>query len=108
LLNKAWNPFKPGEFPEPGDMVLIGDNTQTGGFEHVYTVTAIIEDGFFETIDGGQVDNGLQCVKAKRHKWTGNRDKGFASTDPGSSTGGGRIIVGHVDVSMLPFSDNPY
>jgi hypothetical protein len=108
--NKAWCQFAADEYPEPGDMVLIGDNTTTGGFEHVYTVTAPVEGetSFFDTVDGGQVDANLQCIKAKRHKWLGKRDKGFSNTDPGSNTSGGRIIIGHVDVTLMPFSDNPY
>ena len=108
LAHGAWRPFKKGSYPQPGDMVLIGDNTPAGGYEHVYTIAGVIEDGFFDTIDGGQVDNGLQCIKAKRHKWAGNRDRGLASTDPGSNTSGGRIIVGWANVEVMPFSDNPY
>lgn len=108
LVNKAWKPYIKNLFPQPGDMVLIGNNTQEGGVEHVYTIVNIIEDGFFDTVDGGQVDNKLQCIKAKRHKWTGNRDRSLASSDPGSNISGGRLIIGWVDVTALPITDNPY
>lgn len=105
----AWIPFRTDLLPMPGDMVLIGDNKQ-GGAEHVYTVIDLVEGTqyLFNTIDGGQVESKLQCIKAKKHRWTGNKDKGFAASDPGSSTVGGRVIVGICDVTRLPFTDNPY
>lgn len=106
--SKAWHPFKENEYPQPGDMVLIGDNTPSGGYEHVYTIIKQVSDGLFDTVDGGQLDIGLQCIKAKRHKWTGRRDRGLASNDPGSNVAGGRIIIGWIDVTLLPFTDNPY
>jgi hypothetical protein len=81
-------------------MVLIGNNTNAGGVEHVYTIVGW-QDGaqkIFDTVDGGQVDistgQKLQCILAKSHQWHGQRD-------------GSRIIMGVVDCTKLPIPDPP-
>ena len=60
-----------GVYPEPGDIVCIGNGLAT----HVLTVVS--GDGHYVwSVDGGQVDqaNGyLQCVKLLRRDWRGLR-----------------------------------
>jgi hypothetical protein len=105
---KCWTPFKEGEYPAPGDMVLVGDNG-TGGVEHVYTVVGIeLSNGqmTIRSIDGGQRDaKGHQHVLLKQRIWKGRQDVVVNATDPGGQKAGGRIIQGWVDVSKLPFKD---
>lgn len=106
----AWVPFKTDQLPNPGDMVLIGDNG-AGGVEHVYTVTSVTPaaDGqpvVLESIDGGQRDLAkYQLVLAKKRVWRGNKDIVFTASDPGSAKVGGRKIYGHVDVTKLPLEE---
>jgi len=103
---KAWIPFKEGEYPAPGDMVLVGDNGP-GGVEHVYTVVGIeLSDGqvTIQSVDGGQRDaRGHQAVLLKQRVWRGRQDCVVNASDPGAQKSGGRIIQGWADVSRLPF-----
>lgn len=103
---KAWVPFKKDARPQPGDMVLVGDNA-TGGVEHVYTVVAV-SDGAqgleIQSVDGGQRDaERCQLVRLKDRVWRGSRDCVLSGSDPGAELAGGRVIQGWVDLSRLPF-----
>ena len=101
----AWIPFKAGEYPGPGDMVLVGDNGK-GGVEHVYTVVGIEmsdEKVAIRSIDGGQRDaKSHQLVLLKERVWRGRQDIVVNASDPGGQKAGGRVIQGWVDVSKLP------
>jgi hypothetical protein len=104
---KAWVPFKKGARPQPGDMVLVGDNG-AGGVEHVYTIVAVNDgpEGLeIESVDGGQRDaERCQLVLLKKRVWKGNRDCVRSGSDPGAALAGGRVIQGWVDVTLLPFT----
>jgi len=60
-----------GVYPQPGDIVCIGNGLAT----HVLTVVSV--DGYYVwSVDGGQVDQSdgyLQCVKLLRRDWRGLR-----------------------------------
>ncbi len=99
----AWVPFAAGSFPDPGDMILVGDN-DTGDVEHVFTVTAITVDeqgaAQIRSVDGGQRDaKGFETILALSRSWRGSIDTvtGHAS----------RRIVGWIDTSLLPSTSAP-
>ncbi len=104
----AWVPFKNGLVPTPADMVLVGDNTQAGGVEHVYTIVAILDETI-HSVDGGQrtrrldakTGKGFQAIYGKTRVWKKDRDIVFAGTDPGAAVAGGRKIYGWVDAAKL-------
>ncbi|WP_437623912.1 hypothetical protein [Sorangium sp. So ce1151] len=99
----AWVSFAAGRFPEPGDMVLVGDNS-TGGIEHVFTVTAITVDAQgsaqIESVDGGQRDGKrFETILARSRSWQGSSD-----TVVGDAS---RLIIGWINTSLLPAKSPP-
>jgi len=93
----AWVNFSQGSFPEPGDMVLIGDNG-AGGTEHVFTVVEISSDGaHLVSVDGGQRDDDhYETILKKNRIWKGQSDL----TPPSSR----RKICGWINCTLLPSS----
>lgn len=99
----AWVSFAAGRFPEPGDMVLVGDNG-AGGIQHVFTVTAITVDqqgaAQIESVDGGQRDaKGFETILARSRTWDGSRDTVAREAS--------RLIVGWINASLLPATSLP-
>lgn len=94
--------------PGPGDVVLVGDNSGPGAWEHVFVVVECDGDKL-RSIDGGQVDaKGNQCILAKERAWSIDTkgflwDRSFKGSDPGA--GRKRVVRGWVDCSKLPFAD---
>ena len=104
----AWIVARPGALPSPGDCVLVGGSPQTdGGVEHVFVVTRApltIADPI-ESVDGGQVDHGLQAIAPKVRRWTvragATWDVSRSGSDPGAGAPGGRRAQGWVDLEKL-------
>lgn len=97
----AWINFTVGAYPNPGDMVLVGDNG-AGGVEHVFTIVSSDGAGGFESVDGGQRDSAqYQTILKKKRIWSGQKDKAYMGSDPGSALAG-RKIYGWVDCEKLP------
>ena len=106
----AWSLYKRGSLPNPGDMVLVGDNTPSGGVEHVFTVISVDEQKqVLQSVDGGQRSpRGFQTILKKQRSWASGRDVVFEGSDPGSRVVGGRKIIGTINVSKLPFTEDIY
>jgi len=98
----AWVDYSANASPLPGDMVLVGDGTNT--VQHVYTVLTVHPDGeggyTLTSVDGGQVDaEGYQCIEQKSRIWQDGND-----IEPNGTT---RPIQGWVDIQKLPFGEPP-
>src|SRR5262249_15077198 len=73
----AYLPYTPGALPNPGDMVLLGENTSE---THVYTVISVTPQSggvtVIQSVDGGQPGTGgnsnaiLNCT----HTWQNGQD----------------------------------
>jgi hypothetical protein len=104
----AWVSFAAGHFPEPGDMVLVGESGVVDGVvvdtEHVFTVTAITFDdqgaAQIDSVDGGQQDaKRFETILARSRSWKGSFD-----TVAGHSP---RRIQGWINASLLPATNLP-
>ncbi len=93
----AWRPYYNG-FPGLGDAVLVG--SESGGHEHVYTVT--FEDAAnannLGSVDGGQVDEyGAQIIRARMRTVENKNGRLWDTNDLGLT----RVVLGWVDVEAL-------
>lgn len=97
----AWIPnFKMGDRrPLPGDAILVGGSGQ----EHVATITEVFADDYFESCDGGQVDQlGNQCIALRHRRW---RKVGTNVLDTAEGLYGPKTkpVQGFVSIDRLPF-----
>ncbi len=101
--HNGWKVYKGSGMPEPGDMVMVGDNG-AGGTQHVYTVTSVdVDTKVIESVDGGMRDTqGFETIKRKRRIWSGGTDAMYENMDHPAKIYGGRKIIGWVDVTTLP------
>lgn len=109
----AWNMAKPGECPAPrqGDVILVGNNTAVGGFEHVFVVGACMTIAgdpnptlklssydygqFLQPAGASHADHGgVACTRTAQRRSDG-RWWAFGTNPPG------RPIIGWLDAYAL-------
>lgn len=96
--------------PASGDIVVIGGSAG-GGYEHALVCTNVIEtenNRVLNSIDGGQVDAGGQCVKhCARSIWDDGKRfwlKSAVVGAPAAAGHGGRGVLGHIETSTLIYA----
>lgn len=104
LGRQYWVPGDRLILPGAGDIVLIGGSAG-GGFEHVLVCKSVSSDGdMLYSVDGGQVDEGGQCVKnCERTVKQSNGRYWLAKppVGPAAAGGGSRGVIGHITTSSL-------
>lgn len=104
LGRQYWVPGDKLILPGAGDIVLIG-GAAGGGFEHVLVCKEVSPDGsLLKSVDGGQVDEGGQCIKnCERTVKQSNGRFWLAKppVGPAAAGGGSRGVIGHITTSSL-------
>jgi hypothetical protein len=89
----AWVKYKPGLYPQKGDLVLIGQ--EPGEMAHVFVVLSVANDGMMKTAEYGQSNNagGITYRRINKNGRVESRDGSL-----------GRHIVGWIDAEKIPTS----
>lgn len=73
----GYQAYSLGMLPNPGDMVLIGNNENASQCQHVYTVISVNNQGsgnaVIQSVDGGQGSGGT-AIGNNTHTWSGGYD----------------------------------
>jgi hypothetical protein len=103
LKRQVWVPATQFERPEIGDLIWIG-GPAGGGLDHVMVAQEWDNDVLI-SVDGGQVDDGGQCVTQRKRAWIIKTGRPWlrASTSaaPAAAGLGERGVNGWISISAL-------